>query len=71
MKNHFGPDVPRRIAFMIGRIDAAFDQEVFLESALDGFEELELTARARHIAGALGVALPADRVVCRPSGLTS
>jgi 3-methyladenine DNA glycosylase AlkC len=60
LKNYFGPDVPARIADMIHKVDGAFPREAFLVDALDGFEALELTPRARHIASALGRHLPQD-----------
>jgi 3-methyladenine DNA glycosylase AlkC len=61
LKNHFGPDVPVRIGSMIGRVYGEFDGESFLAAALDGFEALELTERARHISAALADVLPGDR----------
>ena len=45
---------------MIHNADDAFPREAFLVDALDGFEALELTPRARHIASALGRHLPQD-----------
>ena len=60
LKNYFGPEVPARIADMIQNVDGAFPREAFLVDALDGFEALELTPRARHIASALGRHLPQD-----------
>ena len=60
LKTYFGPDVPARIADMIQNVDGAFPREAFLVDALDGFEALELTPRARHIAVALGRHLPRD-----------
>jgi 3-methyladenine DNA glycosylase AlkC len=60
LKNYFGPEVPARIADMIHNVDGAFPREAFLVDALDGFEALELTPRARHIALALGRHLPQD-----------
>jgi 3-methyladenine DNA glycosylase AlkC len=60
LKNYFGPEVPARIADMIQNVDGTFPREAFLADALDGFEALELTPRARHIAMALGRHLPQD-----------
>jgi 3-methyladenine DNA glycosylase AlkC len=60
LKNHFGPEVPARIADMIVQADAAFPRQAFLDEALDGYEELELTPRARQIGRALGHHLPRD-----------
>jgi 3-methyladenine DNA glycosylase AlkC len=61
LKNSFGPNVPNRIAAMIGATEPSFDQSGFIESCLAGFESMELTERARHISDALGSYLPADR----------
>jgi 3-methyladenine DNA glycosylase AlkC len=60
LKNHFGPDVPKRIAAAIAAVRPGFPSRRFLADALDGYEELELTPRARHIARALHTHLPAD-----------
>ena len=61
LKNSFGPDVPVRIADMVEPVFPEFDRELFLRSALDGYRELELTPRARHISNALARVLPSDR----------
>ena len=61
LKNSFGPDVPERIAGMIGAVAPYFDRGRFLALALDGFDDLELTPRARQIADALAATLPVDR----------
>ena len=60
LKNYFGPEVQIRIASMIETVDHAFPAADFLADALDGYEELELTPRARHIARALRRHLPED-----------
>lgn len=60
LKNYFGPEVPIRIASMIETVDHAFPAEDFLAEALDGYEALELTPRARRIARALRRHLPED-----------
>src|SRR5918999_792307 len=60
LKNSYGPEVPRRIGAMIAAVDTAFPVDAFLADALEGYEELELTPRARHIADALGRHLPQD-----------
>lgn len=60
LKDRFGPDVPVRIADMVGAVQPGFDRERFLARALAGYEDLELTPRARQIADALGVVLPDD-----------
>lgn len=61
LKNSFGPEVAIRIADMITAVHPDFDRERFLEQALDGFEDLELKARARLVADALATVLPRDR----------
>jgi 3-methyladenine DNA glycosylase AlkC len=60
LKNYFGPEVPARIADMIQNVDSAFPREAFLVDVLDGYQALELTPRARHIALVLGRHLPQD-----------
>jgi 3-methyladenine DNA glycosylase AlkC len=60
LKDAFGPDVPMRIAAMVGAVHPAFPEADFLRDALDGYEALELTPRARLIAASLGRHLPAD-----------
>lgn len=60
LKNSFGPEVPARIARMIKEVDSTFDEDAFLTDALVGYQELELTPRARQIAQALGRHLPQD-----------
>jgi 3-methyladenine DNA glycosylase AlkC len=60
LKNYYGPDVPARIARMIKEVDSGFDEDAFLADALDGYQALELTPRARQIAQALGRHLPQD-----------
>jgi 3-methyladenine DNA glycosylase AlkC len=60
LKNYYGPDVPARIARMIKGVDSAFNPEAFLTDALEGYQALELTPRARQIADALGRHLPQD-----------
>lgn len=61
LKNWFGPDVPGRIAEAICAVDASFDAGAFERDSLDGFDDLELTARGLQIADALATHLPADR----------
>jgi 3-methyladenine DNA glycosylase AlkC len=60
LRNYFGPDVPARIAEMISNVHGAFPAEAFLSEALDGYQALELTPRARQIGRALGHHLPQD-----------
>jgi len=61
LKNSFGPEVPARLATMIASVWPDFDSSSFERAALDGLDELELTARARHISAALADHLPEDR----------
>jgi hypothetical protein len=60
LKNSYGPEIPRRIAGMISTVHSAFPAADFLADALDGYEALELTPRARHIAAVLARHLPPD-----------
>jgi 3-methyladenine DNA glycosylase AlkC len=60
LKNSFGPDVPARIGAMIGAVHADFPTADFVAHCLDGYDELELTLRARKIAKALARYLPAE-----------
>jgi len=61
LKDSFGPEVPRMLAEWIARVDPSFDSDSFLEAALEGYEELELTPRGWHIARSLRPYLP-DKV---------
>jgi 3-methyladenine DNA glycosylase AlkC len=60
LKDSFGPDVPARIAEAIATAHPTFPVSAFLADALDGYNDLELTPRARHISRALHAHLPAD-----------
>jgi 3-methyladenine DNA glycosylase AlkC len=60
LKNSYGPEVPARIGAMIVAVEPDFPVDAFLAHALDGFEALELTPRARHVARALALHLPED-----------
>jgi 3-methyladenine DNA glycosylase AlkC len=60
LKNHYGAAIPRRIAAMIAAVEPTFDADAFVRDALDGYEPLALTQRARHIARALRNHLPDD-----------
>lgn len=60
LKDRFGPDVPVRIASMIASVHPGFPSEAFVARALEGYDDLELTPRARQIAHALAAHLPAD-----------
>jgi 3-methyladenine DNA glycosylase AlkC len=61
LKNSYGTDIPERIADMIAAVYPGFDRDAFMAEALAGYNALELTARARQIANALGRVLPMDR----------
>jgi len=60
LKNSFGPEVPMRLAEMVSAAYPAFDRDRFLTSALAGYEALELTQRAWHVARCLRPCLPVD-----------
>lgn len=60
LKNHFGPDIPRRIAADIAAVWPVFAAEAFVADALQGYEALELMPRGRRIAQALQRHLPGD-----------
>lgn len=61
LKDSFGPDIPRRVAEMVQEAMPNFPVEAFVTDALDGYDELELTPRARQISDALAAHLPDDR----------
>lgn len=60
LKDGLGPDVAELIAKMIERVHPSFDMSAFLAQALDGYDALELTPRARQITSAMRAHLPAD-----------
>ena len=61
LKNSFGPDIAVIVAGMVLAVHPSFDKERFVSLALDGYDHLELTPRARQISDALAETLPADR----------
>jgi 3-methyladenine DNA glycosylase AlkC len=61
LKNSFGPDVPRKLARMFVSVEPDFDAPGFVRRCLVGYEDMELTERARHIAQVLADHLPSDR----------
>ncbi len=61
LKNSFGPEVAEAIAASIIAVEPAFAATEFLAKALDGFDGLELSQRARQIAAALAATLSTDR----------
>lgn len=66
LKNSYGPEIAVRIADMIAAVHPTFPSAAFLADALDGYEELELTPRARQIAAALAAHLPARFIDAAP-----
>jgi 3-methyladenine DNA glycosylase AlkC len=60
LKNQFGAEVVQRIAAMLAAVAPQFDAAAFSADALQGYEALELLARARQITRALRRHLPAD-----------
>src|SRR5262245_18024856 len=60
LKNHFGVDVPKRIASMIRAVWPDFNVNAFVADAVRGYEPLELKQRAAHIAQAMHGHLPRD-----------
>lgn len=61
LKNSFGRDIPERIGDALAEVVPGFDRGSFLADCLDGYDDLELTDRARHIASAMAAHLPDDR----------
>lgn len=61
LKNSFGHEIPDRIAVAISNVDSAFDGPAFIAFCLEGYDDLELTPRARRISDGLARLLPADR----------
>lgn len=61
LKNSFGPEVVETIADMFTWAWPDFDRATYLSVALDDFEELEFTPRARRVSDALAAVLPDDR----------
>src|SRR5688500_6803322 len=60
LKDSFGPDVPARIARAVATVHRSFPVHDFLADALSGYDDLELTPRARQIALTLHRHHPAD-----------
>jgi 3-methyladenine DNA glycosylase AlkC len=60
LKNHFGAEIPRRIAGMISSIWPELNTTEFVADALRGYEPLELKQRAAHIAQVMRRHLPHD-----------
>lgn len=60
LKTFFSPALVRRLAADIERVEPAFSSRAFVRQATTGLEALELLARGKHIARALGDHLPED-----------
>jgi 3-methyladenine DNA glycosylase AlkC len=60
LKDFYSPAVVRRLGEGVAAVHSAFDLERWQEEALDGFEELSLTDRARQLMRCLHRQLPAD-----------
>ena len=70
MKDQFGPEVPawigQRLSLVAADLQVAFDSDAFQRDSLEGFDDLELMARARRIAAVLARHLPEDPHVSIP-----
>ncbi len=60
LKDQYGPEVAETLAARLVAVYPEFDQQQFLTLALNGYTELDLMARGRHIAAALKLTLPDD-----------
>ena len=60
LKAQFGAPVVRRLASEIASVHKQFDSRAFQRDALDGFDELELLDRGRHLGKVLHRHLPDD-----------
>src|SRR5687768_10966797 len=58
LKHFFTPDLVRRLAGEIQRVEPSFRARAFTKMASAGLDELELLDRGRHIANALAAHLP-------------
>jgi 3-methyladenine DNA glycosylase AlkC len=58
LKSFFSPDLVRRLAADLARVHPEFAADPFVADACAGLEELELLARGKHLAAALGRHLP-------------
>ncbi|MFT7597956.1 MAG: 3-methyladenine DNA glycosylase AlkC [Acidimicrobiales bacterium] len=63
LKNSFGPEVVERIGRSLAAAQPGFDEVGFVAQCLRGFDELELTPRARQIADVMADHLDADRAL--------
>ncbi len=60
LKNRYGPEIPQQIAQMMAGVHPAFPGEFFLRDVLQGYEQLDLMQRARHMSAVLRRCLPQD-----------
>lgn len=60
LKNQYGPEIPIKIGQTISSVYAEFNTSRFTEDCLLGYEDLELTPRARHICQQMAHYLPAN-----------
>jgi 3-methyladenine DNA glycosylase AlkC len=60
LKHFFDPDLVRRLAGEIQRVDPSFPAGSFVKAATKGLDDLELLDRGRQISTALAVHLPPD-----------
>jgi 3-methyladenine DNA glycosylase AlkC len=60
LKDFYSPAVVQRLGSAVAKVHPAFDLERWQEEARDGFDELSLTDRARHLMRCLHRQLPAD-----------
>jgi 3-methyladenine DNA glycosylase AlkC len=58
LKHFFDEEIVRSIARDLGRVHAPFRRGVFVRDCMVMLEELELTARARHVADVMAAHLP-------------
>ncbi len=58
LKTFFSPELVRRLAGDLSRVQPSFPSRRFVKRACDGLEELELLDRGKHIARALAENLP-------------
>jgi 3-methyladenine DNA glycosylase AlkC len=58
LKTFFSPELVRRLAAEVARVEPEFPSRVFIQQAIAGLDELELLDRGKQIAVALGEHLP-------------
>ena len=60
LKDSYGLEIPERIGAMIRAVAPQFDAAGFVATARQGYQQLNLLARGRHMAAALRHHLPSD-----------